>query len=260
MEIKMLSIQKQMRNVAAVGVTSIALGVCGIQGAANALGVNTFNEFDAWKNAVTGFPIVEERFQNNIPSAISIQFDSGIVSTNSVSGFNSFPGLGNVDNRVNTTFGFGQYTNCVDSGGFYCSQEFTWKFPQPVVGFGFNIASADVGRLAIRGDFGDGEQTVNVAETIDPNATITVDGFFGITGSKPFDSVTFFSRVSNDFINIDSLGTSNPPVVFARSEQPIPEPTSTLSFLALGTLGAASTLKRKLKKSKSTEKDTTKVG
>jgi hypothetical protein len=39
-----------------------------------------------------------------------------------------------------------------------------------------------------------------------------------------------------------------------------PEPTSTLSLLALGTLGAASTVKRKLKPSKSTEKETTKVG
>ncbi len=40
----------------------------------------------------------------------------------------------------------------------------------------------------------------------------------------------------------------------------IPEPASTLSLLALGTLGAASTLKRKLKPSKSAEKETTKVG
>jgi len=39
----------------------------------------------------------------------------------------------------------------------------------------------------------------------------------------------------------------------------VPEPTSTLSLLALGTLGAASTLKRKLKPSKSSEKDNTKV-
>ena len=39
-----------------------------------------------------------------------------------------------------------------------------------------------------------------------------------------------------------------------------PEPTPILGFLALGTLGAASTLKRKLKPSKSTEKETTKVG
>ncbi|MDB9391341.1 pepsin/retropepsin-like aspartic protease family protein [Microcystis aeruginosa] len=39
----------------------------------------------------------------------------------------------------------------------------------------------------------------------------------------------------------------------------VPEPTSTLGLLALGTLGAASTLKRQLKPSKSTEKETTKV-
>ncbi|MCP2728832.1 PEP-CTERM sorting domain-containing protein [Symplocastrum sp. BBK-W-15] len=40
----------------------------------------------------------------------------------------------------------------------------------------------------------------------------------------------------------------------------IPEPSSTLSLLALGTLGAASTLKRKLKTSKYPEKEPTKVG
>ena len=39
----------------------------------------------------------------------------------------------------------------------------------------------------------------------------------------------------------------------------IPEPTSTFGLLALGTLGAASTLKRKLKSSKSSEKETTTV-
>ncbi|MFM6788793.1 MAG: PEP-CTERM sorting domain-containing protein, partial [Microcystis panniformis] len=38
-----------------------------------------------------------------------------------------------------------------------------------------------------------------------------------------------------------------------------PEPTSTIGLLALGTLGAASTLKRQLKSSKSSEKETTKV-
>lgn len=39
----------------------------------------------------------------------------------------------------------------------------------------------------------------------------------------------------------------------------IPEPSPILGLLALGTLGAASTLKRKLKPSQSTEKETTKV-
>jgi hypothetical protein len=44
-----------------------------------------------------------------------------------------------------------------------------------------------------------------------------------------------------------------------NNTQKTPEPTSTLSLFALGTLGAASTLKRKLKSSKSSEKETTKV-
>jgi hypothetical protein len=39
----------------------------------------------------------------------------------------------------------------------------------------------------------------------------------------------------------------------------VPEPSSTLSLLALGTLSAASTLKRKLKSPKPSEKETTKV-
>jgi hypothetical protein len=41
---------------------------------------------------------------------------------------------------------------------------------------------------------------------------------------------------------------------------PVPEPSTFLSLLTLGTLGAASTLKRKLKSSKTSEKETTKVG
>ncbi|MFM7487917.1 MAG: PEP-CTERM sorting domain-containing protein [Cytophagales bacterium] len=40
---------------------------------------------------------------------------------------------------------------------------------------------------------------------------------------------------------------------------PCPEPSQFLGLLALGTLAAASTLKRKLKPSKSSEKETTTV-
>ena len=40
----------------------------------------------------------------------------------------------------------------------------------------------------------------------------------------------------------------------------VPEPSSIIGLAALGTLGAASTLKRQLKPPKSTEKETTKVG
>lgn len=43
------------------------------------------------------------------------------------------------------------------------------------------------------------------------------------------------------------------------SRTPIPEPSSNLGFLALGIFGVASTLKHKLKPSKSSEKETTKI-
>jgi hypothetical protein len=55
-------------------------------------------------------------------------------------------------------------------------------------------------------------------------------------------------------------GRFGPNFQFQVISTSVPEPTSTLSLLALGTLGAASTLKRKLKPSKSAEKETTKVG
>jgi hypothetical protein len=41
--------------------------------------------------------------------------------------------------------------------------------------------------------------------------------------------------------------------------EPVPEPSTIMGLLALGTLGDASTLKRKLKPSKSSEKEPTKV-
>jgi hypothetical protein len=57
--------------------------------------------------------------------------------------------------------------------------------------------------------------------------------------------------------NVDALDTAmNDPV----KPTTVPEPTSTLSLLILGTLGAASTLKRKLKPCQFIEKETTKVG
>ncbi|TRT54224.1 MAG: PEP-CTERM sorting domain-containing protein [Microcystis aeruginosa Ma_QC_C_20070703_M131] len=50
-------------------------------------------------------------------------------------------------------------------------------------------------------------------------------------------------------------------IVFTRNGVPVPVPesTSTLGLLSLGTLGAASNLKRKLKSSQPSEKETTKV-
>ena len=60
----------------------------------------------------------------------------------------------------------------------------------------------------------------------------------------------------NDVFSIDNISFGS----ISQPPQTTPEPTSTLGLLALGTLGAVSTLKRKLKPSQSTEKETTKVG
>ena len=85
-----------------------------------------------------------------------------------------------------------------------------------------------------------------------------------------------FLNVGDTQIKIDSTNPSNDDNIFfvginltAKADvcvdgpalcKTVPEPSSSLSILALGTLGAASTLKRQLKSSKSSEKEPTKVG
>lgn len=75
---------------------------------------------------------------------------------------------------------------------------------------------------------------------------------------------TIFSHGKRKVVDITFNGSKDPLLSFQqiRGEKihPVPEPSSTLSLLALGTLGAASTLKRKEKSSKLTEKKTIKVG
>jgi hypothetical protein len=77
------------------------------------------------------------------------------------------------------------------------------------------------------------------------------------------------SLATADGITVTSGGATSPLPIFPKTVVPgsvsisvpsVPEPTSSLSLLAFGTLGAASTLKRKLKPSQTSEKETTKVG
>jgi hypothetical protein len=92
---------------------------------------------------------------------------------------------------------------------------------------------------------------------------------------KPFNAtqilITNYDKQGDYDINVsnfqcrspDNQGVScdgNPPVRGSSlTIVNVPEPTSTISLLALGTLGAASTLKRKLKPSTSSKKDDTKT-
>ena len=87
------------------------------------------------------------------------------------------------------------------------------------------------------------------------SSTGFVGPFYGIGTT----SVGFEIAVSTS-TNVPALLTF--PVTFgtAQQVQQVPEPASLFGLGVLGTLGAASTLKRKLKPSKSAEKETTKVG
>jgi hypothetical protein len=75
--------------------------------------------------------------------------------------------------------------------------------------------------------------------------------------------ITTITKLSNLVANKDNPFPPDFPSPPSNEQDPvyIPEPSTHLSLVALGTLGAAaSTLKRKLKPSQSTEKETTKVG
>ena len=64
------------------------------------------------------------------------------------------------------------------------------------------------------------------------------------------------------FLNIGANGINDTTATLSLKFTPanaVPEPSTILGLLALGTLGAASAIKRKLKPSQSTEKETTKV-
>lgn len=57
-------------------------------------------------------------------------------------------------------------------------------------------------------------------------------------------------------INVQQVDLPSDSIIVYAHLQAVPEPSTTLNLLILGTLGAASTLKRKMKTSKSSEKDT----
>ena len=91
-------------------------------------------------------------------------------------------------------------------------------------------------------------------------------------GNRWYDIGTFLDFFTFQLVNFEGsiaspgftevVASVSLPVTFgtAQTAQQVPEPASLFGLGVLGTLGAASTLKRKLKPSKSAEKETTKVG
>ncbi len=75
-----------------------------------------------------------------------------------------------------------------------------------------------------------------------------LDDLENYTQAGGLSHLAFFSNILSDTNNLTTSGSSEG-IAWADATE-VPEPTSTLAFLGLGTLGAASTLKRKLKQSK----------
>jgi hypothetical protein len=157
--------------------------------------------------------------------------------------------------------------------------------PIYTVGYGTPIVNGsgdDLGIVSARYSTGDTFQLsvstdgINFTSPINfsPTAAIAtgVNKSYYYGGGGPFNSELFVTPVDLSSFGI-SIGisvsairiTGSPEADLIRvagfgQPRPVPEPTSTLSLLALGTLGAASTIKRKLKSSQSTEKETTEIG
>lgn len=120
------------------------------------------------------------------------------------------------------------------------------------------------GLQKLNAEFSQGIDNSNVSFSFDTdNATIVNR----VINAFTYDSISNTWTVDNDNSLFSALVKSNQEFDLVGKvsgdspavEQPVPEPSSILGFLALGTLGVGATLKRKLKSSKSTEKETTKV-
>ncbi len=108
------------------------------------------------------------------------------------------------------------------------------------------------------GQHGDNGNTIDFPKTLGPTLEHDGSGLFNFSVDVPDNLKNFTLRQQPTVCPIpkgNRLLLGEPADYCIR----VPEPTSTLSLLALGTLGAASTLKRQLKSSKSSEKETTKV-
>ena len=144
-----------------------------------------------------------------------------------------------------------------------------WENRNPVITFNF-AGTVRINSVTVHVDDSNGASAISVPQSIllsmggsnynsgsltdPPGAAPTSYSFSGLNFSGSSLQLTLNRRTAWVFASEVTFDGE------LLGVQPVPEPTSTLGFLALGTLGAASTLKRKLKPSQSIEKETTKVG
>lgn len=191
--------------------------------ASHAQAAIVFTDRDAFEAAING-DIVRDQFDNPIPTADAITFDSGVIASKSSTG--TPPTLNRIQNGV--------YTGFTQIDGF---RRITFDLPDPVVAFGADF-SGITSSLIINGDFdGDGVQSFSISDLVGDA------GFFGVIGLADFSSL-FFTTLAGaplfpggqpfggETFNVDNLAFSEDAVV------PIPA-AAPLLLTGLGALGFA---------------------
>ena len=168
-------------------------------------------------------PLVTETFDTDIPTADSITFPSGIVSTKSSSGVP--PTLNRVDEG--------------DFDGFLLRDDvrtITFDLPAPAFGFGgdFSGAGTALSSLIVTAALQDGGMfTASISDQLGGGS-----GFFGLSSEQTFSSLTFSTETG-----IPTGGTPIGGQVFSVDDvvlAPIPLPAGLALLLgALGFGGAA---------------------
>ncbi|MFM7909429.1 MAG: PEP-CTERM sorting domain-containing protein [Microcystis sp.] len=221
---------------------SVAVGMS-FAGSAEAV-ILTFNNRSAWEAAVGSFTVQDfNAFEGAQTEGAGV--DVGDFTVRQVG--TDFGGIfseistqvATIQNAVdNNLDGSAAVGGATDSGG---------------TGIRFSFDTAISAWGADLGGFSDGGRQSAVIAGASYNIA-PGQGFFGFLDTVGTTSTVDIAYVSGfpDGVGLDNVSYS--------SSASVPEPSSTLSLLALTTLGVASTLKRKLKSSKSTGKETTKVG
>ena len=177
--------------------------------------VITVSSLADFNTAIGTAPTTGDAFTNAIAGGLSIEFDSGVVST--LSG--GFVGNAAQDNQVSG----GTFGGEVDGDGVSAPLILTWTFPSPVIAVGIDFAI--IGRLdaTIAGS----GQVFDIFSEGGGRA-----GFFGLVDTMaPFTQVQFlvFDNSRNDSFTADNL-------IFAAAPLVLPEP-ATLALFALGLAG-----------------------
>lgn len=164
--------------------------------------VDTGFDRSAWEAQLANR--TDDPFDNDIPQADVLVFDSGIESV--ASGLND---------TANHLVSGGEFLGTLRTSGStapgYLS--FVWTFPEPVTAFGADFFSIGGSRMvSVQGTFDSGQEAFDLRTLFTADGGVD-QGFFGLVSELPFSSITLIalgSIDSNDAFRIDDVAFELP--------------------------------------------------